>query len=243
MFTFQKEGLEIWSSVVSMVHFIPSHWVNVYYVPNNMHHSQGPARAFSRARGQCPCHVVGMDSFKNTNSAQWKGIKDSPERQGSETLLKIQNEGCVTRTCRARGWEVSGDVIWPVEYTSTHCQEVAWEAAPGRWAILAPKEQFKPSFNELPFLQLLYDLIHQASSLPPLWITPFVKNKVHAFMNFEDVDCVNPKTYSYFPGRENCIFRACGPGLARVLAQRALLHRWAPSQVKARMFSCHLNGF
>lgn len=59
---------------------------------------------------------------------------------------------------------------------------------------------------------------------------PFVKNKVHPFMDYNDVDCVKPKNCTYCPGRKNFIFQVCTQVLAGVLALSALLHQWVPSQ-------------
>lgn len=65
-------------------------------------------------------NVTVMCSFKNTNSTHWEGVTNSLEIWGSETLLKIQKEGCVTRGFGVQRWEVSVDMIWPEECTQTH---------------------------------------------------------------------------------------------------------------------------
>lgn len=60
---------------------------------------QGLSAAWQGQRGKRHCHMVGMCSLKNMNSAHCKGVTNSPEKQGSETLLKLQNreEGWLTR--------------------------------------------------------------------------------------------------------------------------------------------------
>lgn len=63
-------------------------------MPNYMHHGHGIiglSAVWQRQRGNRHCHVVGIFSFKNMNSAHGGGRTDSLERQGSETRLKIQN--------------------------------------------------------------------------------------------------------------------------------------------------------
>lgn len=82
-------------------------------------------------------------------------------------------------------------------------------------------------------MKLIYDLIYQKSFLQPLWIMPFVKNKVHPFVDSNDVDCVKPKNCTYCPSRKKHTFPSV---LAGVLVLGALLDRCASSQVKARRF-------
>lgn len=67
---------------------IQHHGVSAFCTPTCMHHGQGSTGLLAerqRQRGRHRCHVVGICSFINMNSAH------SLEKQGSETLFKIQN--------------------------------------------------------------------------------------------------------------------------------------------------------
>lgn len=85
-------------------------------------------------------------------------------------------------------------------------------------------------------MHLIYDMIYQKYFLQPLWIMPFVKNKAHPFVDSDDIDCIEPKSCTFSPGRKSCIFQVRSQVLAGVSMLSALLHHRTPSQVKAKAF-------
>lgn len=73
---------------------------------------QGLSAVWQGQRGERHCHMVGMCSFKNMNSAHCKGVTNALDKQGSESLLKLQTreEGWLMRGF-GYVWEVSVDMI------------------------------------------------------------------------------------------------------------------------------------